>query len=84
MPVPMQVKNISLDKAKIMRRMADARVAQGYSYGELADKTGISKTQLFRMEHDFQDGTALLCVMSVAKALHIDFMYLCGLSDDIK
>lgn len=79
-----KVRNVTLNKEKIMSRMSGARVAQGYSYHDLSLKTGISKAQLLKMEHDFSDGTALIHVMAVSKALHIDFLYLCGLTDDYK
>ena len=77
-----EVTNVKLDKEKIMRRMKDARIAQNLSYRELSDKTGISRAQLCVMETRFSDGTSLLHLLSVSKALHIDFLYLCGLKDE--
>ena len=78
MAAVMQIKNVSLDKRAIQQRISDARVVQGYSYDKLSEKTGISKGQLYTMEHNFKDGTALIQVLSVAKALHIDITELCA------
>lgn len=77
-----EVTNVSLDKEKIMKRIRYARLENDLSLADLARKTGISKAQLHIMETKFSDGTALLHVLSVSKALHVDFLYLCGLTDE--
>ena len=72
-------RNIALKKELIQYRMTQARLDRNYSYGKLAEITGLTKSALYKMEHGLSDSVQLVTMLSVAKALDVDFLWLIGL-----
>ena len=68
--------NVELNKDAIMDRIKTARLMHDLSYRELEQLTGISKSALYKMETDLSDNVPIIYLMSVAKALKIDFLRL--------
>lgn len=74
--------NVKFNKELFQERMRIARLEKNYSYRELSDFTGISKSTLHLMETKCSDIVPLVNVMAVAIALGVDMLYLIGIKDD--
>lgn len=71
--------NIEFDTKKFQDRLKATRLARDYSYRELADRTGISKSTLYKLETDCTDMLPVVHTMSLAKALNVDLLWLIGI-----
>lgn len=66
------------DKKQIQERIRQARLINNMSYQDLANKTGIPKGTLYKMEADLATNIPFLYMLSVADALCVDIKWLCG------
>ena len=71
--------NVEFNKETFQNRLRETRLLRDYSYRQLADMTGISKSTLYYMETRCTDMLPVVHAMSVAQALKVDLLWLIGL-----
>ena len=71
--------NVTFNTEEFQERLSVSRIRLDYSYRELADRTGISKSTLYKMETDCTDMLPVVHTMSLAKALNVDLLWLIGI-----
>lgn len=67
---------------EIMNRIKHARIEADFTFQDLADKTGMSKSTLQRYETGYIRNMPIDKLELIANALHIDPGYLMGWEDD--